>query len=114
MDYEVVDKIEDMNGGIVKDLWPDALAEVLENIGDENTPAQATREINLKISFKPTKDRASAYTTVEMKTKVAPPKASESVVLLSNDGHKTKAYTRHHDPEQIGLEIVDFTSQEAK
>lgn len=114
MDYEVVEKLEDMNGGVVKDLWPDALAEILENIGDENTPAQSTREINLKISFKPTKTRDSAYTTVEMKTKLAPPKANESVILLSNDGKVTKAYARQHDPEQMGLEVVDFPSKEVK
>lgn len=115
MDYKEITKLEDLNGGILLDLWPDVLSEVLANIGDENVAADAPREIHIKVSFKPSKDRESARTKVSINTKLAPPKANESVVLFSNDGTKTTAYTRHQEPLQNTLEgVVEFPNKEAK
>lgn len=118
MDYEPIEKISDINGDIISDLWPDVLFDVLENIGDENTPATAVREVIIKISFRPTKERDSAETTVEMKTKLSPPKPNSSLILLSNDGNKTTAYSRHHEPDQkdLGFDrgVVKFQNTEVK
>lgn len=118
MDYEPIEKINDINGDIISDLWPDVLADVLANIADENTPATAVREVNIKISFRPTKERDSAETTVEMRTKLSPPKPNSSLVLLASDGRKTTAYSRHHEPNQkdFGFEkdVVEFPEREVE
>lgn len=109
MDYGEASDLYDLNHGIVKDLFPDALREVLDNVSDENTAATAERSITISIKFKPTKDRAAMDSTVEVKTKLAPPKANESRLLLSSDGRETTAHFLKDEPAQPELgDIAEF------
>lgn len=105
MDYGQVEKLDDINGGIVRDLFPDALNEVLQNIGDENTPAEFAREITIKVKMKPTKDREVVASSVTVTTKLAAPKVSEALLMLSSDGVETTAHFRLDEPEQEVLPL---------
>jgi len=103
MEYSRIQKLEEVNGGVVQDLWDGALKEVLNNISDGNMAAENTRSITITISFKPTKTRESAVVVVDVRTKLAPKIATESVVMLSFDGSETKAFSRKDEPLQEDL-----------
>lgn len=105
MEYGQVENLEDLNNGIIRDLFPDAIADVLQNIGDENTAAAAKRRITIEITFAPSKDREMVGTSVEVKTKLAPPAISESILMLSSDGNETTAHYRKDEPEQEKLDL---------
>lgn len=49
-----------------------AIREIMTNINDLNTDATATREINLKMHFKPTDDREMVAIGFQVVTKPAP------------------------------------------
>jgi hypothetical protein len=102
MDYKVV-TLDSLNSGAVRDLFDAAWERLLENIGDENTKGDTTREIKISIKVKPSKDRANAVTTVAVTDKLAPLNPHESFVVLSSDGVRVKAYTT--DPKQEALPL---------
>ena len=58
--------------GAAMERFDVALATVVENILDPNTPEGATREINLKVRFKPTPGREAALLEISCVPKVAP------------------------------------------
>jgi hypothetical protein len=105
MEYKDTKRIEDLNNGIITDLFPDALKEVLENIGDENTAAITKRKIVINITFSPSKDRETMTSSIEVKTTLAPPAISESMLFLSSDGYETTAHSRIDDPKQDNLPL---------
>lgn len=106
MDYKVV-TLETLNGGAVKDLFDVALDKLLENIGDENTKADASREIRIVVSVKPDKQRATAVSKVAVTTKLAPVNPHESFVVLSSDGSRVMAYTTDPKQNELGLGEAD-------
>lgn len=108
MDYEEVVKLDDLNHGVVKDLFPDEWKALLANVADENTQATAKRSITITITAVPTKDRFAMDTSVTVVSKLAPPKTSESRVLLSSDGVDTTAHFMKDEPKQPGLDLVEF------
>ncbi|AFG37649.1 hypothetical protein [Spirochaeta africana] len=85
--------LQTINNGAILDLFSEELDALLENIADDNTDAEKARSITIKVTVKPTKDRAMAETKVEVNSKLAPLKPHESFVLLSSDGRRVKAYT---------------------
>lgn len=102
MDYQEV-TLDSLNSGAVKDLFDAAWSRLLENIGDENTKPDATREVRVVIKVKPDKKRESAVTTVAVSDKLAPINPHESFILLSSDGKGVTAYTT--DPRQQSLPL---------
>jgi hypothetical protein len=90
--------LDTLNSGAVKEMFQAKLEEVLENIGDDNTEAKKTRKITIEISFLPNETREIALTKVEVKTSMAPIKASSGTVFLSSDGSKISA--KVSDPKQ--------------
>ena len=58
-EYKKVE-IDNIGGGVVKELFKRELLKVCENIDDVNTNAKDARVITLKISLKPSEDRTTA------------------------------------------------------
>lgn len=57
--------------GALPELFERELDQVLENIADPNTPAEAIREITIKIKIRPDANRAGADYLVETSNKLA-------------------------------------------
>lgn len=105
MRYKLVN-LETLNSGAVLELFQAEWEKLLENIADPNVKPDAMREIIIKVKVKPTKDRSSANTSVEVKSKLASIMPHESVIVFSNeDGEKVQAYTS--DPKQMEFGLVD-------
>jgi hypothetical protein len=71
-----VNEIEELSvatmlGGAIIERVNDELARVMMNVVDPNTPATAKREVTLKISFKPEKDRSMGNASVAVTSKLA-------------------------------------------
>ena len=100
-EYAEIRSVNDLNGGVVDDLFQVELKKVLNNIADENTRHDVVREISINVKIKPTgEERESAETTVEVKSKLASPKKHVSMVFFRSDGKDVAALARNGEPEQ--------------
>lgn len=92
------------NGGLVE-RFEDALQRVIENITDPNTDATATRAVTVKLTFKPTKDRRIAPTTVMVEPKLAPQTSLGTTIYIGKD--KGKPVATEYNPDQPSFAEIE-------
>ena len=104
--------------GQVAQAYGIELAKVMKNIKDLNTDPTAKREITIKVSFKPVKNRNMCSTEYEVRSKVAPttPKISVSG-LIGMDANNQLALSEFGEgqiPGQMDAgEVIDVTLNNA-
>ena len=99
--------IENIGGGVLKELFERELEKVCENIDDINTNAKDTRVITLKISIKPSEDRSTGDISVKAASSLAGVKAHCSTIHLPKLGEKRTAYI--HDVKQGEFDLTQPT-----
>lgn len=87
-DFRVV-TLENLAGGALKERFDAALEKVMANIYDENTQANAIREIQLSVKMKPSDDRKVVQYVVSAKTKLVEPFAHPGTAYLTRRGGKS-------------------------
>lgn len=98
--------IDNICGGALREVFERELREILKNIKDPNTPAQAKRTMSFTLTFKPFVDRSGAEIELRPKHTVAPLDAVRGNIYVSGQSSAdVKAYPR--DPRQDVL----FTEQ---
>ena len=105
--------LSSINSGAALDLFEEEFQALLKNLADENTSPTKMRTITLKFSVKPTENRDSATTMVEISHSFAPMKPHVGMVVFSSDGNKTEAFTvgGMKQPELPG--VIDFAKAAA-
>jgi hypothetical protein len=93
--------LSNLCGGAVEEVFQREFAEVLANIGDVNTDAEAKRKITLEFTIEPFEDRSGAQVTFSCKSKVVPVNAVKGTVFLQRKGLVMVAVP--HDPKQIRM-----------
>jgi hypothetical protein len=93
--------LSNLCGGAIEEVFQREWAQVLSNIGDVNTPAEAKRKVTLELTLKPFKDRSGAQVSFSCKSKTMPVEAVEGTVFLQRRGLVMVAVP--HDPKQIRL-----------
>lgn len=71
-----------LNRGAAVEVFQNELAKVLANIADPNTEASASREIDLKVKFKPSENRKEAEIEIESKVKLAQQRKARSRIFF--------------------------------
>jgi hypothetical protein len=94
-------------GGLAVERFNDALAEVLKNIIDPNTPAKAKRGIKLEVTFKPGRDRDLGDVELAVSAKLAP--AEKSVTRMFIALTKAGPVATEYNPNQPQLPNVTAT-----
>jgi len=77
--------IADLMGGAVSERFKVALDDVLRNIHDPNTDAKKKREITIKLTISPSKDRSTADFSLNVRPTLAPPMTLSSTVMITRD-----------------------------
>lgn len=85
-------------GGVAVERFDDELARVLANIVDPNTPAEAKREITLKLSFKPDKSRDMGKVEIQVNSKLAPAEKLGTRMFIAMT--KAGPVATEHNPRQ--------------
>jgi len=108
--------VENIGGGVLKELFKRELDKVCENIDDINTNAKDARVITLKISLKPSEDRTTADVSVKAISSLAGVKAHSSTIHLPKiSGNKRSAFIHDVHQEQFDLSsITPINGQEAE
>jgi hypothetical protein len=100
MDQETL-SITNVCGGAVDEVFQRELAQVLANIGDVNTDAEAPRSIILEFKIKPFKDRSGAQVELAVKSKIVGIETTKGTMFLQRRGITMVAVP--HDPRQARL-----------
>lgn len=104
--------IDTIAGGAVVQQFNYALAKVLKNIEDPNTPATDVREITVKIKIKPDGTREIAAASVKVTEKLAGLIATNAPIYLVEEHGKLKALERkEHQPELFGAKVTAIISK---
>jgi hypothetical protein len=99
--------LENAAAGAAPELFARALEEVLANIKDPDTPAEAKRTITLKFEFVPHEDRQGgrneASVSVACTSKLAAPNPASGFLFVSREKGEVVAYTNDVQQEEIDL-----------
>lgn len=71
-----------IKGGAAVEKFDYILSQVLENIDDLNTEADAVRSITLTVKLKPSPDRDEVAYVIDVKGRLAPPKSDGGVMYV--------------------------------
>jgi len=94
--------IGNINEGAMVQGFDIELQKALDNIADLNTPATATREVNLKLVLKPHSDRVKIETEFKCSCKLAPIETHKSEIFLGRS-EEGVALAFDTDPRQMSL-----------
>lgn len=103
--------LENICGGAVDEIFQRELSQVLANIADVNTEAEAKRKITFEFTFEPFEDRSGAKVIFACKSRQAPVNAASGTMFLARNGNTFKAIA--HDPKQSRLFEKDAKSEAA-
>ena len=105
MPREDLVSLETLKGGAVLERFHDALAQVVANVADPNTKADAARTITITVKFKPDDHRSMAAVGIEVATKLAPPAPlGTSVFLGVRNGEVVATEYNPNQPSMFDVE----------
>lgn len=97
-----------MKGGAIIERFDDELRKLVANIADPGTPATAKREVSLKFSVKPGKDRGMSSVLVSVTSKLAPGESMETnmFIAITRSGPVATEYNPHQPmlPEMVAAD----------
>jgi len=103
---------ETLGMGAAIERLNDGFDQLLVNISDPNSQADAIREIKLTIKIKPKKDRTSCEYQVHLNTKLAGPKPLVGIIFVGRQKGKMTAF--ENNPDQMGIFTAEQFNQNEK
>jgi hypothetical protein len=89
--------------GAAPERFQDELARVVANILDVNTDPEAIRAITMTVKIKPSESREMATVALEVKSKLAPPKAVPDTMYFGRSKKDGELVATRWDPAQLEL-----------
>lgn len=111
--------LEEFAGGALQEKFDIAMAQVLANMLDPNTPWKNKREINIKISFEQNEDRDDTTVDVSVVPKLAASKSIGTRMAIGKNIKTGELYAEEYGNQLRGqmsfddLEKEDFSKEEA-
>lgn len=105
--------LETMNGGAAVELFNDELQKVLDNIGDPNTKPDTVREITLKVKIKPNEKRRFADVSLQVTSKLAPVRETNTVFWLGKDPKTKQVVASERNMDQMTLDEIPTETKPA-
>ncbi len=103
--------LANLSGGAAVEMFDAALQQVLDNILDPNTKPTDTREVTLKIKFKPDEDRELVGITICPSVKLGAPVPYVTQAYVGKDGGE--AVATEYNPKQLHMQnLMDKDTRE--
>lgn len=81
-------------GGRFPEIFAKAFSQVIENMRDPNTPAEATRKVTFEFTIEPNSDRSVGELTLKTPIKLAGIEPISGTLYVSKANGKLQAYCR--------------------
>lgn len=109
---EIINLVE-LAGGALQEKAQQAIAEVVANMQDPNTPWKNKREVNIKLAFTQNEDRDNATCEISVTKKEAPVKPVQTQFSIGKDLRDGSVYMEEYGPQVKGqLSFDDLEQQE--
>jgi hypothetical protein len=92
-----------LGGGAAVEKFDEEFRRLAENVLDPNTEATDKREITLKVTVKPTKERRDGELTIKVASKLAAPIAVQTRAFFAQDRQSGEFIAGEHNPQQMAL-----------
>lgn len=93
-----------IGSGVLAELFEEDFSKILDNIGDENTKAEAVRELTLKIKIRPSENRGDAEIMITSSAKLAPVKPHKGILFMRRQSGKVVAF----EPDTVQEELPNI------
>lgn len=105
--------LEEFAGGALQEKFDIAMAQVLANMLDLNTPWKNKREINIKISFEQNEDRDDTTVDVSVVPKLAASKSIGTRMAIGKNIKTGELYAEEYGSQVRGqMSLDDFQEKE--
>lgn len=99
--------LEEIAGGALQEIAQKAIAEVVANMQDPNTPWKAKRVVTIKLGFTQNEERNDATVQISVEKKTAPVKPVETKFSIGKDLRNGQIYMEEYGPQIRGQMSLD-------
>lgn len=99
--------LEEIAGGALQEIFGKAIADVVANMQDPNTPWKAKRVVTIKLGFTQNEDRNDATVQISVEKKTAPVKPVETKFSIGKDLRNGQIYMEEYGPQIRGQMSLD-------
>lgn len=109
MDNIPIIKLGEVAGGALQEIAQEAIAEVVANMQDPNTPWKTKRMVTIKLAFTQNEDRDDATMQMSVEKKTAAVKPIETKFAVGKDLRDGRIYMEEYGPQIKGqMSIRDY------
>ncbi len=107
--------LQNLAGGALQEKANAAMAKVIENLQDPNTPWKNKRAIIMKVTFSQDEDRGDAAVEVSVETKLAPVSPVVTRMSIGQDIRTGETYAQEYGKQVRGqMSLDDYQLQEVE
>lgn len=104
--------LENVAGGALQEKAQQAIAEVVENLQDPDTPWKNKREVVIRLAFTQNEDRDDATCEISVSKKLAQVKPVETKFSIGKDLRDGNIYMEEYGPQVRGQMCLDDWQKE--
>lgn len=106
--------LKEVAGGALQEIAAEAIADVVANMQDPNTPWKAKRMVTIKLGFTQNEDRNDATMQISVEKKTAPVKPVETKFSIGKDLRSGEVFMEEYGPQIRGqMTLEDFQLEKA-
>lgn len=106
-------KLEQIAGGALQENAQQAIAEVVTNMQDPNTPWKNKRAVMIKLAFTQNEDRTDSTCKISVEKKLAPVKPIATKFAIGKDLKDGNVYMEEYGPQIKGqLSLDDYQAEQ--
>ena len=107
-------RLGDVAGGALQEIAQEAIAEVVANMQDVNTPWKPMRMVTIKLKLTQNEDRDDATMQISVEKKTAAVKPVETKFSMGRDLRDGSIYMEEYGPQIKGqMSFDDYSRQQA-
>lgn len=102
-------RLESVAGGALQEIAQEAIADIVVNLQDVNTPWKKKRTVTIQLGFTQNEDRNDVTMTMYVKPDLAPPKPIETKFSIGTDLRDGSIYMEEYGPQIKGqMSLSDY------
>lgn len=111
MEKQSILELAELAGGALQEKAQEAIADVVKNMQDPNTPWKNKRAVTITLQFSQNEDRDDATCEISVKKKLAEIKPIKTAFAMGKDLRSGEVYLQEYGPQIKGQLSLDFGNE---